>query len=137
YIFSHVGYNLKATDMQAAVGVAQLAKLPEFVAARKRNWQRLRAELEPFGDDLVLPEPTPGSDPSWFGFAISVRPTAAFGRSELVAHLEAARIATRLLFGGNLTRQPAYEGLTYRKVHELAVTDAVMNDAFWIGVYPG
>jgi len=137
YIYSHVGYNLKMTDMQAAVGVAQLGKLEGFVEARKRNWRRLREGLEPFEDLLMLPEPTPKSDPSWFGFTIHVRPDAPFNRRELVTHLEERNIATRLVFAGNLTKQPAYADVEYRVVGPLTNTDAVMNNAFWIGVYPG
>ncbi len=110
YIYSHIGYNLKATDMQAAVGVAQLKKLPGFIEARKRNWKTLRAALAPYEEFLILPEPTPQSDPSWFGFVITVRPDAPFSRTEITRHLEDHKIATRLLFAGDLTRQPAYQG---------------------------
>jgi CDP-6-deoxy-D-xylo-4-hexulose-3-dehydrase len=137
YIYSHLGYNLKLTDMQAAVGVAQLAKLDGFVAARRRNWQTLRDGLLAHEDVLLLPEPTPGSEPSWFGFLVTVRPEAPFTRAQLVAHLESRRIATRKLFGGNLTRQPAYEEVEYRVVGDLATTDLVMEQSFWVGVYPG
>ncbi len=137
YIYSHVGYNLKLTDMQAAVGVAQLKKLPSFIESRRRNWRRLRQGLEPFEELLVLPHPTPGSDPSWFGFPVTVRPEAPFSRDDLVAHLESRLIATRHLFGGNLTRQPAYRESRYRVVGNLDRTDAVMRDSFWVGVFPG
>ena len=137
YIFSHVGYNLKLTDMQAAVGLAQLEKLSSFVEARKRNWRILREGLEPYEDVLVLPEPTPESDPSWFGFLLTVREGAPFTRDQLVGHLESKKIATRLLFGGNLTRQPAFEHVDLRVVGDLATSDTVMERAFWIGVYPG
>ena len=137
YTYSHIGYNLKLTDMQAAVGVAQLKKLPAFIAARKRNWQQLCQGLEPLADYLVLPQPTPNSDPSWFGFLLMVRPDAPFTRNALVRYLEARKIGTRLLFGGNLTRQPAYQGVAYRVVGALSHTDMVMNQAFWVGVYPG
>lgn len=136
YIYSHVGYNLKLTDMQAAVGVAQLDKLPEFIAARKRNWQQLYDGLKVFEEFLILPEPTPHSDPSWFGFLLTVRPGAPFNRNELVGYLEERQVATRLLFGGNLTRQPAYQNVHYRVVGELTNTDVAMNRTFWIGVYP-
>lgn len=136
YIYSHIGYNLKLTDMQAAVGVAQLKKLPDFIAIRRRNWERLRAGLQPFEDVLLLPEPTPESEPSWFGFLITVRPDAPFRRNELVQHLESHKIATRLLFGGNLLRQPAYQGIPHRVVGELANTDSATERTFWIGVYP-
>jgi CDP-6-deoxy-D-xylo-4-hexulose-3-dehydrase len=136
YIYSHVGYNLKLTDMQAAVGVAQLVKLSEFIAARKRNWQQLYNGLKAFEEFLILPEPTPHSDPSWFGFLLTVRPEASFSRNELVRFLEERQVATRLLFGGNLTRQPAYQNVHHRVVGELTNTDVVMNQTFWIGVYP-
>lgn len=137
YIFTHIGYNLKVTDMQAAVGVAQLGKLGRFVDARKRNWLLLRTALKPYEDFLILPEPTPESEPSWFGFTLTVRPEAPFTRNELIKHLEARKIGTRLMFGGNLTRQPAYQDVDYRVVGELRNTDLVMNQSFWIGVYPG
>lgn len=137
YIYSHLGYNLKITDMQAAVGVAQLRKLPDFIAARKNNWRRLREGLTEFEDFLILPEPTAGSDPSWFGFAITVRPEAPFSRHALVQYLESQKIATRLLFAGNLTKQPAYQNRSHRIVGDLKNTDIVMNQTFWIGVYPG
>ena len=137
YIYSHIGYNLKATDMQAAVGVSQLAKLPRFIEARRRNWRRLREGLEPLEEVLLLPQPTPNSDPSWFGFAITVRPDAPFTRSALVQFLESRQIGTRLLFGGNLLRQPAYRGVPHRVVGPLANTDLVMTNTFWIGVFPG
>ena len=137
YIYSHIGYNLKLTDMQAAVGVAQLKKLPRFIEARKRNWQLLYEGLKPFEEFLILPQPTPGSDPSWFGFVITVRPEAPFTRNDIVRHLESHRIATRLLFGGNLTRQPAYLDVSHRIVGDLTSTDTVMSQAFWVGVYPG
>jgi CDP-6-deoxy-D-xylo-4-hexulose-3-dehydrase len=137
YIYSHLGYNLKVTDMQAAVGVAQLGKLDAFVAARKRNWQRIRDGLAEHSDVLILPEATPRSDPSWFGFLLTVRLEAPFSRHELVSHLEERRIATRKLFGGNLTRQPAYQDVEYRIAGELPNTDTVMERSFWIGVYPG
>jgi CDP-6-deoxy-D-xylo-4-hexulose-3-dehydrase len=137
YTYSHVGYNLKMTDLQAAVGVAQLEKLPGFVEARKRNWRRLRDGLERHADALMLPEPTPRSDPSWFGFSMCVRPGAPFGRDDLVAWLEGAGIATRKLFAGNLTRQPAYRDADYRVAGELSGADLIMRRGLWIGVYPG
>jgi len=137
YIYTHVGYNLKVTDMQAAVGVAQLAKLSAFVETRKRNWKLLREGLGPLEDVLLLPRATDESDPSWFGFPITVREEASFDRNALVRHLESRKIATRLLFGGNLTRQPAYEGLEFRAVGDLPMSDVVMNRSLWIGVYPG
>jgi CDP-6-deoxy-D-xylo-4-hexulose-3-dehydrase len=137
YIYRHVGYNLKATDLQAAVGVAQLRKLDAFVAARKRNFQHLAEGLADLEDVFVLPHATAGSDPSWFGFAIGVREDAPFTREQLVRYLEERRIGTRLLFGGNLLRQPAYAGIEHRTVGDLAVADYILERVFWIGVYPG
>ncbi len=137
YIYSHIGYNLKLTDMQAAVGVAQLARLDEFIAARRRNFAWLREALDDLQDVLVLPEPTPNSEPSWFGFPMLVREGAPFTRNALVQHLERRKIATRLLFGGNLVRQPAYADVEYRKVGTLANADRIMQSCFWVGVYPG
>jgi len=137
YIYSHVGYNLKATDMQAAVGVAQLKKLPAFIEARKRNFAYLKAGLEDVKEHFVLPEATPNSDPSWFGFPLLVRETAPFSRNALIDFLYEKKIGTRQLFGGNLVRQPAYAGLDHRVVGDLSNSDRVMNQVFWIGVYPG
>jgi CDP-6-deoxy-D-xylo-4-hexulose-3-dehydrase len=137
YIYSHVGYNLKATDMQAAVGVAQLKKLPAFIEARKRNFAYLKAGLKDVEEQFVLPEATPNSDPSWFGFPLLVRETAPFSRNALIEFLNGRKIGTRQLFGGNLVRQPAYADLNYRVVGDLRTSDRVMNQAFWIGVYPG
>ena len=137
YTYSHIGYNLKATDMQAALGASQIEKLPKFVARRKENFQYLSAKLKPLEECLMLPQATPGSDPSWFGFPIGVRENSPFSRDELIHALESKKIATRLLFGGNLLRQPAYEGCEYRVVGDLPNTDFVMNNVFWIGVYPG
>jgi len=137
YTYSHIGYNLKATDMQAALGASQMGKLPAFIERRKENFRYLRSALEPLAKYLVLPEATPGSDPSWFGFLIGVREDAPFRRDELTRALEAKKIGTRLLFGGNLTRQPAYQGCQYRVIGDLRNSDFVMNNVFWIGVYPG
>ena len=137
YTYSHVGYNLKATDMQAAVGVAQLEKLDGFIATRRKNFALLYEGLAPLADSLLLPEATPGSNPSWFGFPIGIRPESGLTRDQVIRSLDQKKIATRLLFGGNLVRQPAYEGLKYRVVGDLPVTDYVMNNVFWIGVYPG
>jgi len=137
YTYSHVGYNLKMTDMQAAVGVAQLKKLPVFVETRKRNWRTLYEGLKPLEDWFILPRATEGSDPSWFGFPITLRQDGPFDRNQFVHHLEGKKIATRLLFGGNLTRQPAYKDVPYRTVGSLANSDIVMNRTLWIGVYPG
>ncbi|HEY3620640.1 MAG TPA: lipopolysaccharide biosynthesis protein RfbH [Candidatus Sulfotelmatobacter sp.] len=137
FTYSHIGYNVKATDMQAALGASQLRKLPEFIARRKANFSYLRSKLEPLQDLLVLPEATKGADPSWFGFPIGIRKGAPISRIELTRALEARKIGTRLLFGGNLTRQPAYEECEYRVIGDLPNTDYVMNHVFWIGVYPG
>ena len=137
YTYSHIGYNLKATDMQAALGLSQIGKLPHFIERRKENFRYLFSALKPMEEYLILPEATSGSDPSWFGFPIGLREDAPFKRDELIRALDAKKIATRLLFGGNLLRQPAYEGCEYRVVGELTNTDFVMNNVFWIGVYPG
>ena len=137
YVYSHIGYNLKVTDLQAAIGCAQLGKLESFTARRKANFERLHEILKPYEDRLILPKATPGSDPSWFGFAITVRERAGFGRNELTRFLEANRIETRNLFSGNLLRHPAFEGIPHRIVGDLMNTDIIMNQAFFIGVYPG
>jgi CDP-6-deoxy-D-xylo-4-hexulose-3-dehydrase len=137
YTYSHIGYNLKLTDMQAAVGVAQMGKLPGFIAVRRRNFARLYEGLKPLEDVLLLPEATTNAEPSWFGFPITVRENTPFGRAALIQHLDAARIGTRLLFGGNLLRQPAYQGIRHRVVGELTQSDRIMTHTFWIGVYPG
>ena len=137
YTYSHIGYNLKLTDMQAAVGVAQLQKLGEFVEARRRNFEALREGLRGLEEFFILPEATENAAPSWFGFPIAVRPEAPFTRNQVTARLEERKIATRLLFGGNLTRQPAYRDCEYRVVGSLSNTDFVMNQVFWIGLYPG
>lgn len=137
YTYSHVGYNLKMTDMQAAVGLAQLDKLPEFIEKRKQNFQFLYEQLQELQDVLILPEATSNSEPSWFGFLLMVKENAPFTRNQLVRHLEEKRIGTRLLFGGNLVRQPLYQGLNYRVVGELANADIIMQRAFWIGLFPG
>lgn len=137
YIYSHIGYNLKTTDLQGALLIAQLKKLPGFIAARRRNWAKLRAAFERYEEWLVLPRATQGSDPSWFGFVLTVREDAPFTRGELVAHLEQRKIATRMLFAGDMTRQPAFQGIDHRVVGGLANTDRVMRDTFWIGVWPG
>ena len=137
YTYSHIGYNLKLTDMQAAVGVAQLEKLDGFVDTRRRNARALYEGLREMEEFFILPRATEGSEPSWFGFPIAVRPEAPFSRNQVIRHLEGRKIATRLLFGGNLTRQPAYQGAAHRVVGDLANTDFVMNQVFWIGVFPG
>ncbi len=137
YTYSHIGYNLKATDLQAALGLSQIKKLPEFIARRKENFRYLRNLLQPHEDVLLLPEATPGSDPAWFGFPMAVRESAPFNREDLIRELEARRIGTRLLFGGNLLRQPAYQDCEHRVIGSLENTDFVMNRVFWVGVYPG
>lgn len=137
YTYSHIGYNLKATDMQAAIGVAQLQKLPGFIAARRRNFDRLYARLQPLSEYFILPEATAHTEPSWFGFPLAVHPDAPFSRNDVVRHLETHKVATRLLFGGNLVRQPAYANVNYRQIGPLTNADFVMNQVFWIGVYPG
>ena len=137
YVYSHIGYNLKVTDMQAAVGCAQLAKLEGFIARRKANFGRLTALLRPYEDRLLLPHAHAPADPSWFGFVLTVRPSAGFTRNELSRFLEANRIETRNLFSGNLLRHPAYAEIPHRVVGDLANTDTVMRDTFFIGVYPG
>jgi CDP-6-deoxy-D-xylo-4-hexulose-3-dehydrase len=137
YTFSHIGYNLKATDMQAAIGVAQLKRLPEFVARRKRNFRILYEGLQDMQDLFVLPCATAESDPSWFGFPVLLRPGAPLARIDVVRHLESRKIATRLLFGGNLARQPAYKEVHYRIAGTLENTDLTMERLFWLGVYPG
>ncbi|WP_228061268.1 lipopolysaccharide biosynthesis protein RfbH [[Phormidium] sp. LEGE 05292] len=137
YTYSHIGYNLKLTDMQAAVGVAQLKKLPKFIEQRRQNYAYLYTALKPLEEYLILPEATANSTPSWFGFPITVREEAPISRNQLIRHLESHKIATRLLFGGNLLRQPAYEEIKYRVVGEMKQTDRVMNQTFWVGTYPG
>ena len=137
FTYTHVGYNLKATDLQAAIGVAQMEKLPGFVEARRRNWRTLRDGLADLEDAFVLPEPTAGADPSWFGFAMGVRPGSPRTRDEIVRFLDERRIATRQLFGGNLTRQPAYLDVPHRTVGDLPNSDFTMENVFWVGVYPG
>lgn len=137
YIYSHIGYNLKATDMQAAVGVSQLKKLPAFMAARRENFAKLHAALKDLDDIFVLPEATPLSNPCWFGFPLALRKDAPTSRNSVVQFLESRRIATRLLFGGNLLRQPAYRDIRHRAIGDLPNTDFVMNNVFWVGLYPG
>jgi CDP-4-dehydro-6-deoxyglucose reductase, E1 len=137
YTYSHLGYNLKITDMQAACALAQMDRLPEFIEARKRNFAFLKKRLQSCEEFLILPEPTEGSDPSWFGFPITLRESAAVARVELLKYLDQYKIGTRLLFAGNLTRQPYFMNRNYRVSGELTNTDIVMNDTFWIGVYPG
>lgn len=141
YVYSHFGYNLKVTDMQAAVGVAQLEKLPDFINRRKHNWKRLRNELDDLTDRLILPEPAANSDPSWFGFLISIRPESGFKRQYVVEYIESHNIQTRLLFSGNIIKQPCFDDIrntdAYRVSGELTNTDFIMENTFWVGVYPG
>ena len=137
YIYSHIGYNLKATDLQAAVGVSQLKKLSRFIEVRRRNFQLLKDGLHCWEKFLILPEATPHSNPSWFGFPITVREEAPFTRQQLIQYLEEHQVRTRLLFGGNVLRQPAYINVRRRVIGDLTQADRVMNGTFWIGVYPG
>ncbi|TGL99220.1 lipopolysaccharide biosynthesis protein RfbH [Leptospira jelokensis] len=142
YIYSHFGFNLKVTDMQAAIGCAQLKKVPEFISARSKNWKILRDGLSGLSDFFILPEPTEKSDPSWFGFLLTIRNGVSFKRKELVDFLESSGIQTRMLFAGNFLRHPAFNEMrntegSYRVIGKLENTDKVMNDSFWLGVYPG
>jgi CDP-6-deoxy-D-xylo-4-hexulose-3-dehydrase len=137
YTYAHLGYNLKSGDIQAAIGLAQLDRLDNFVELRKRNWQYLSKNLDHLEDQLILPKATENSDPSWFGFALTVRSNARKSRNQVVKELNEANIATRLLFGGNLLRQPAFAGTPRRVFGELMNTDIIMNQSFWIGVWPG
>ncbi len=137
YTYSHLGYNLKITDMQAACALAQLDRLDGFIAQRRRNFAFLRERLADAADYLILPEATPGSDPSWFGFPITLREAAPVARNDLLSYLDQSKVGTRLLFAGNLIKQPYMAGRTYRVASDLANTDIVMNNTFWIGVYPG
>ncbi|QOX79034.1 lipopolysaccharide biosynthesis protein RfbH [Trichlorobacter lovleyi] len=142
YVYSHFGYNLKATDLQAAIGCAQLEKLPSFVEARRRNWHQLRESLRGLEESLILPEPAPNSDPSWFGFLMTVRDGARFTRDQVVEHLEKNGLQTRMLFAGNLIKHPCFDemrnsGTGYRSVGHLRNTDKIMRNSFWVGVYPG
>lgn len=141
YVYSHFGYNLKVTDLQAAVGCEQLKKFPYFIECRRHNWARLHKALEPAEEKLILPEPAENSEPSWFGFLISVRPESGMKRNELTKALEDHNIQTRLLFGGNLVKHPCFDQIrgtdAYRVAGSLEKTDFIMNNSFWIGVYPG
>lgn len=141
YVYGHFGYNLKVTDLQAAIGVEQLKKFPSFIEKRRHNWERLRQALLPLQDRLILPEPAENSRPSWFGFLISVKPEAGINRNQITRYLEEHNIQTRLLFSGNLTRHPCFDQIrgtdAYRVSGGLENTDFIMNNTFWIGVYPG
>jgi len=137
YVYTHAGYNLKVTDMQAAVGLAQLAKLEGFIQKRRENFRKLTERMEPYRDRLILPHGTPNSDPSWFGFVITIREDGKFTRNDLTRFLEANRIETRNLFSGNLLRQPAFLDIPHRTVGDLSNTDAIAERTFFVGVYPG
>ncbi len=141
YVYSHFGYNLKVTDMQAAVGVEQLRKFPSFIERRRHNWERLHKALECVSDKLILPERAENSEPSWFGFIVSVRPESGLRRNDITAFIEKHNIQTRLLFSGNIIRHPCFDSIrgsdAYRVSGTLETTDYVMNNSFWVGVYPG
>lgn len=136
YIFSEIGYNLKSTDLQAALGISQIKKLPRFIDERRRTWEFYREHLNEFKEFFVLPEPTAYSDPSWFGFMLTVKDKAPFTRNELVQYLEKNKIGTRMLFAGNLTKHPAYQDVKYRISDTLTKTDITMNSGLWLGVSP-
>ncbi len=141
YVYGHLGYNLKVTDLQAAIGCEQIKKMPSFIEARRHNWEYLRTKLQPLEDKLILPEPAPNSIPSWFGFLISLRTESGLKRHEIIRTLEAKNIQTRLLFSGNIIRHPCFDILrgsnAYRVVGDLSVSDFITENTFWIGVYPG
>jgi len=137
YTYSHVGYNLKVSDMQAAAGVAQLEKLESFIEARRNNFAYLTDELQSLSRTFLLPHATPGSEPSWFGYPMAVRPESGLERDEVIRFLDSRKIGTRLLFGGNLLRQPAYRDIEKRVIGDLPNSDFITNNVFWIGVYPG
>ena len=141
YTYSHFGYNLKVTDLQAAIGVEQLKKFPSFIKRRKYNWNRLHVALEDIQDKIVLPEPAENSDPSWFGFLISIKPETGLNRNEVTKYIESKNIQTRLLFSGNIVKQPCFNEIreteAYRVIGNLEVSDYIVNNTFWVGVYPG
>lgn len=141
YVYSHFGYNLKVTDLQAAVGVEQLKKFPSFIERRRHNWERLHKELECIQDKIILPEPAENSRPSWFGFLISVRPETGIERNKITRYIEEHNVQTRLLFSGNIIKHPCFDQIrdtdAYRVSGDLSVTEFVMNNTFWVGVYPG
>ena len=142
YVFSHFGYNLKATDMQAAIGCEQIDKLSGFIQRRKENWDKLHEELSDQSEFFILPQMLEDSKPSWFGFMLTVKKNAGFTRNEIVNHIESKNIQTRMLFSGNLIKHPCFDEMRetqegYRVVGNLENTDTIMNDSFWIGVYPG
>jgi len=137
YVYSRLGYNLKITDMQAAIGVSQLTKLDKFAEARRHNWKYLHDRLSKWDKYLILPRATHGSNPNWFGFCITLQKKVPFTRLELTTYLEDNKIGTRLLFGGNLTKQPAFQNVEYRVSGSLYNSDVIMENTFWIGVHPG
>ena len=137
YTYSHLGYNLKSGDIQAAIGLAQLERLNDFVDRRRNNWSYLNSKLNELSEFLVLPKPTKQSNPSWFGFALTVKENSPISRNDLVKKLNEKKIGTRLLFGGNLLRQPAFKDTPRRVIGDLRNSDIVMNNTFWIGVWPG
>ncbi|MDE7431521.1 MAG: lipopolysaccharide biosynthesis protein RfbH [Lachnospiraceae bacterium] len=141
YVYSHLGYNLKVTDMQAAIGCEQLKKFPGFIKRRRENWQRLYNALQTASDVLILPEPEENSEPSWFGFIVSLKEDSGLSRKEVVMAIEAHNVQTRLLFSGNITKHPCFDDIRgtdkYRVVGDLKTTDYIMNNSFWVGVYPG
>lgn len=141
YVYSHFGYNLKVTDLQAAIGCEQLKKLPSFIERRRHNWDRLRKALEPIADKVILPEPAENSHPSWFGFLISVKENSGLSRNAITRYLEGKNVQTRLLFSGNLIKHPCFDTIrgtdAYRVAGTLEITDFIMNNSFWVGVYPG
>ena len=141
YVYSHFGYNLKATDLQAAIGCEQLKKFPGFIERRRHNWDRLHKALESIQDKVILPEPAEGSRPSWFGFLISVRPESGLKRNEVTRYIEEHNVQTRLLFSGNLIKHPCFDQIrgtdAYRVAGGLENTEFIMNNTFWVGVYPG
>jgi CDP-4-dehydro-6-deoxyglucose reductase, E1 len=137
YTYSHIGYNLKVTDMQAAIGLEQINKLPKFIEQRNHNFNRLKSKLESIADDLILPEATPNSEPSWFGFILTVRDGNRISRNKITHYLESNKIQTRMLFAGNLTKQPAFQSVEYRLASDLINTNKIMSDTFLVGIYPG
>jgi CDP-6-deoxy-D-xylo-4-hexulose-3-dehydrase len=137
YSYSNLGYNLKLGDVQAAIGLAQMSRLEVFISARKANWQYLYNGLMDLNDYFILPEATPGSDPSWFGFALTIKDNASFDRNQLISYLDSKKIGTRMLFGGNLTLQPAFQNTTFRIHGDLLNSDLITKNTFWIGVWPG
>jgi CDP-6-deoxy-D-xylo-4-hexulose-3-dehydrase len=137
YTYSHAGFNLKITDMQAACGLAQLERLKDFIEIRKSNFRYLTKKLQSCVEFLILPEATDGSDPSWFGYPITIRESAAVNRVDLLEYLDQSKIGTRLLFAGNLLKQPYMRGKNYRVIGDLKNTNLIMNNTFWIGLYPG